>query len=35
VSQYGLDPETLVRFTKEYMTKPDDPDYDFLLKESQ
>jgi hypothetical protein len=34
VSQYGLPPETLVRFTKEYMEKPDDPDYDFLLKES-
>ncbi len=34
VSQYGLPPETLVRFTKEYMEKPNDPDYDFLLKES-
>ena len=35
VSQYGLPPETLVRFTQEYMTKPDNPDYDFLLNEAK
>lgn len=34
VSQYGLAPEVLVRFTKEYLTNPEDPDYDMLLKET-
>jgi hypothetical protein len=34
VSQYGLSPEILARFAKEYINNPENPDYDFLLKES-